>query len=95
MKKKFKDRKIGKFLTNTFVLNVIDLIPVGGSFVKNVLTEVNGHSEGEVISESGSINNNTIYSDVIKAIAGIVIAYLFINGNITFDEAQSSKELID
>ena len=90
MKKKFQDRKIGKFLTSPIVRGALGAIPVAGPVLSNVLDEV----REDQVSAPGEVNKTTIVRDVVAALATAVILYLALTGKISFEEAEQAKGLI-
>ena len=92
---KFKDRKIGKLLTNKSVVSLIGLIPVIGTPAKKILTEVNGVGEGEIVSESGSLNNREKIEEVLKVVIYAVLAYLVVSGKLSQEEAELFKSVAE
>lgn len=88
MKKKFIDKKIGKFLTKPTVKAIIKSIPILGDIAGNVLDE-------QQTSEPGQIDKKTIGPQLVKiAILGILL-YLAMTGKISFEEAEQAKEFIN
>ena len=94
MKKKFKDRTIGKILLSKPVKGLLKSIPIVGGLAGNVLDEVKGDGPGEVVSEAGAIHKETMWPQIIGAVATLVILYLALTGKISWDDAKNAKELL-
>ena len=88
-KKKFKDRKIGQFLTEPIVSSVIELIPFGiGSFAGSILKDVKA-------SEPGSLDKDTLQMKIAKmVIYAAIIMYLIHSGNLTEENSEAVKVII-
>lgn len=92
-KKKFKDTFFGGLLTSKVVSTVIKSIPGVGQLAGNIIDEVKGEDQGEVVSESGSVN----WKDPGQIIAGVitlVLLYLAMTGKISFDEADQARDFL-
>lgn len=95
MKKPFYKTKVGKFLTNNTVKNVIKGIPFGiGSMAGHILDEKLGRAEGEVLSPAGSIDHDTFIPDMVKLAFYILLALMVLLGWISMEQAEGAKGLV-
>lgn len=87
-KKKFKDRKIGKFLMSPIVKTAIEFIPFGiGSAAGSILGNVKA-------SEPGSVDKEDIKIKIAKILMYVVIAYLIHEGVFSVEDGEAVKGII-
>ena len=87
MKKAFTNTKIGKLLTSPIAKNALSLIPFGiGSAAKDLL-EKNDSPPGVMTREKAVVN-------ALKLLIYAALAYAFLSGKISLEDATDAKGLI-
>ena len=100
MKKKFKDRWIGKLLTNPNTKMLIKAIPFGigslaGRILDNTTSSVGDYPFPEIKeSPPGSILNEDLVPELVKLVFYIVLVYLVYRGVISWEDAQEAKGFV-
>lgn len=88
MKKPFRHSKIGKLLTSPIVKGLLTKIPFDiGSTIGDLLNKNE--------TEEGAMTKEKLMHHVIKIVMYGVLAYFFLKGDITLDEAEDAKDLIN
>ncbi len=85
--KKFRETKIGKFLTKPAIVKAISAVPIVGSFASVILNQVNE-------SAAGQVDKKTFWPVVIRSAIGATLAYLVWSGKMTPDEAETAQGII-
>ncbi len=75
-----------KFINKPLIKGVLKSLPFGvGSLAQNVLSETNG---------VGNIDQEELPAQLFKIVVYGVLIYLILSGNLSFDDAESVKDLI-
>ena len=85
---KFKDRKIGKFLTSPIVKGALFSIPGVGPLAKNILNE-------SMDTDPGTVDKKEVITDTIQLIIVGVIVILFLTGKISMEQAEQAQQIIE
>ena len=91
MKKRFKETRFGKVLLNPTVKVLLKSVPFVGGLAGNILDEVNGHGEGELISDAGTINRSDLIPQLVQIGWAVLLAGLALAGVISWEDAETAK----
>lgn len=88
MGSKFKNSRVGKFLTSPVFKGLITKIPFGvGSLAGDILNKND--------KEEGTLSREKLVHNLVKLCIYGALAYFFLKGSITLEEAEDAKDLIN
>ncbi len=88
MKKQFKFTRVGRFLTSTVVKGLVTKIPFGiGSLASDILNKND--------REEGTLSREQLIHNIIKMAIYAVLVYFFLKGDITLEEVEEAKDMIN
>ena len=81
-------KKLINFFNKSMLKGLIKSIPFVGEVASNVLTETSN-------SPSGKVDKADLLPTLVRMGVVIVLLYLALSGKISFDDAETAKELLD
>ncbi len=79
-------KNVLKFLNKPLIGGILKSLPFGiGSIAQNVLSPVNG---------VGSLDKKELPAQLFKIALYAILVYMVVNGKLSWDDAESAKELI-